>query len=234
MIQAQTRLKVADNSGARELMVFHVSGGSRHPYAYVGDIVVASVKSAIPGAAVKKGNVVKAVIVRQKKKMRRPDGSFIKFDENAAVLINDQMNPRGTRIFGPSRPRAPRPRFHEDRVACSGGPVDVETQIGRRRYGGRACRKRQRQAAARSSSCKRASARSKSKASMSSNGIRSRRPKTRRAAFWRKSSRCPSARSCTCARSASSPPRSRSRSKGETARAALPACGEPADRAVKA
>src|SRR4029077_9698766 len=101
VIQAQTRLKVADNSGARELMVFHVSGGSRHPYAYVGDVVVATVKSAIPGAAVKKGNVVKAVIVRQKKKLRRVDGSFIRFDENAAVLINDQMNPRGTRIFGP-------------------------------------------------------------------------------------------------------------------------------------
>jgi len=101
VIQAQTRLKVADNSGARELMVFHVSGGSRHPYAYVGDVVVATVKSAIPGAAVKKGNVVKAVIVRQKKKMRRPDGSFIRFDENAAVLINEQRNPRGTRIFGP-------------------------------------------------------------------------------------------------------------------------------------
>ncbi|HME80821.1 MAG TPA: 50S ribosomal protein L14 [Candidatus Eremiobacteraceae bacterium] len=101
MIQSQTRLKVADNSGARELMVFHVKGGSRHPYAYVGDVVVATVKSAIPGAAVKKGNVVSAVIVRQKKKMRRPDGSFIRFDENAAVLINEQNNPRGTRIFGP-------------------------------------------------------------------------------------------------------------------------------------
>ena len=101
MIQAQTRLKVADNSGAREHIVFHISGCSRHPYAYVGDIVVATVKDAIPGAAVKKGNVVKAVIVRQKKKMRRPDGSFIRFDENAAVLINEQKNPRGTRIFGP-------------------------------------------------------------------------------------------------------------------------------------
>ncbi|MDQ2816621.1 MAG: 50S ribosomal protein L14 [Candidatus Eremiobacteraeota bacterium] len=101
MIGSQTRLKVADNSGARELLVFHVSSGSRHPYAYIGDIVVAAVKSAIPGAAVKKGNVVKAVIVRQKKKLRRPDGSFIRFDENAAVLINDQKNPRGTRIFGP-------------------------------------------------------------------------------------------------------------------------------------
>jgi large subunit ribosomal protein L14 len=101
MIGSQTRLKVADNSGARELMVFHVRGGSRHPYAYVGDEVVATVKTAIPGAAVKKGDVVKAVIVRQKKKMRRPDGSFIRFDENAAVLINEQKNPRGTRIFGP-------------------------------------------------------------------------------------------------------------------------------------
>jgi large subunit ribosomal protein L14 len=101
MIGSQTRLKVADNSGAREIMVFHVSGGSHHAYAGVGDIVVATVKSAIPGAAVKKGNVVKAVIVRQKKRLRRDDGSFIRFDENAAVLINEQNNPRGTRIFGP-------------------------------------------------------------------------------------------------------------------------------------
>lgn len=101
MIQSQTRLKVADNSGARELLVFHVHGGSRHPYAYVGDVVTATVKSAIPGAAVKKGNVVSAVIVRQKKKVRRTDGSFIRFDENAAVLINEQKQPRGTRIFGP-------------------------------------------------------------------------------------------------------------------------------------
>ena len=101
MIGSQTRLKVADNSGARELLVFHVVGGSRHPYAYIGDVVTATVKSAIPGAAVKKGNVVKAVIVRQKKKLRRSDGSFIRFDENAAVLINEQKNPRGTRIFGP-------------------------------------------------------------------------------------------------------------------------------------
>ncbi len=101
MIGSQTRLKVADNSGARELLVFHVVGGSRHQYAYIGDVVTATVKSAIPGAAVKKGNVVKAVIVRQKKKLRRSDGSFIRFDENAAVLINEQKNPRGTRIFGP-------------------------------------------------------------------------------------------------------------------------------------
>jgi len=101
MIQSQTRLKVADNSGARERMVFHVVGGSRHPYAYVGDVVTATLKSAIPGAAVQKGNVVKAVIVRQKTKLRRPDGSFIRFDENAALLITDQNNPPGPRIFGP-------------------------------------------------------------------------------------------------------------------------------------
>ena len=101
MIGSHTRLRVADNSGARVLMVFHVVGGSRHPFAGVGDVVTATVKDAIPGAAVKKGNIVKAVIVRQRKKLRRTDGSFIRFDENAAVLISDQKNPRGTRIFGP-------------------------------------------------------------------------------------------------------------------------------------
>lgn len=101
MIQQQSRLKVADNSGAREIMCIRVSKGFHHKYAYVGDVIVASVKSATPGAPVKKGEVVKAVVVRTVKKIRRPDGSFIRFDENAAVLINDQMNPRGTRIFGP-------------------------------------------------------------------------------------------------------------------------------------
>ena len=101
MIQQESRLKVADNSGARELLCIRVLGGSRRRYARVGDIIVASVKEAAPGAAVKKGEVVRAVVVRTAKETRRSDGSTIKFDENAAVIINDQGNPRGTRIFGP-------------------------------------------------------------------------------------------------------------------------------------
>ena len=101
MIQPQTRLKVADNSGAKEIMCIHVMGGSFRRTASIGDVIVASVKSAQPGGTVKKGEVVKAVIVRARKNRRRPDGSYIKFDDNAAVLINDQNLPRGTRIFGP-------------------------------------------------------------------------------------------------------------------------------------
>ncbi len=101
MIQAQTRLEVADNSGAKEIMVIKVLGGSRARYAGIGDVFVASVKDAISGGQVKKKEVVKAVVVRLKKKIRRKDGSYIRFDNNAAVIINDQMNPRGTRIFGP-------------------------------------------------------------------------------------------------------------------------------------
>ncbi len=101
MIQQETRLRVADNTGAREILIIKVLGGSRRRYAYVGDEVVATVKEAIPGGAVKKGEVVRAVVVRTKKEQRRPDGSYIKFDENAAVLINEQKAPRGTRIFGP-------------------------------------------------------------------------------------------------------------------------------------
>ena len=101
MIQQESRLRVADNSGAKEVLVIKVLGGTRRRYASIGDIFVATVKDAIPGAAVKKGEVVKCVVVRVKKEKRRPDGSYIRFDENAAVLINDQMNPRGTRIFGP-------------------------------------------------------------------------------------------------------------------------------------
>lgn len=101
MIQQESRLKVADNSGARELLCIRVLGGSRRRFARVGDVIVASVKEAVPGGAVKKGDVVKAVVVRTVKEIRRPDGSTIKFDENAAVIINDQGNPRGTRIFGP-------------------------------------------------------------------------------------------------------------------------------------
>ena len=101
MIQIYTRMKVADNSGAREIMCILVPGGTGRRYARVGDIIVASVKSAQPGAAVKKGDVVRAVIVRTAKQYGRPDGSYIRFDENAAVIINNDLNPRGTRIFGP-------------------------------------------------------------------------------------------------------------------------------------
>jgi large subunit ribosomal protein L14 len=101
MIQQESRLRVADNSGAREILVIKVLGGSKRRYASIGDVVVATVKDALPGAAVKKGEVVKCVIVRVKKEKRRSDGSYIRFDENAAVLINDQKQPRGTRIFGP-------------------------------------------------------------------------------------------------------------------------------------
>ena len=101
MIQPQTRLKVADNSGAKEIMCIRVLGGSFRRDGSIGDVIVASVKTATPGGQVKKGDVVKAVIVRQVKSKRRPDGSYIKFDDNAAVIINDQKMPRGTRIFGP-------------------------------------------------------------------------------------------------------------------------------------
>ncbi|MCL2438795.1 MAG: 50S ribosomal protein L14 [Coriobacteriia bacterium] len=101
MIQAETRLKVADNSGARKIGVIKVLGGSKRRYARVGDIVVASVKEALPAGSVKKGEVIRAVVVRCKKEVRRPDGSYIAFDENAAVIIDENGNPRGTRIFGP-------------------------------------------------------------------------------------------------------------------------------------
>ncbi len=101
MIQSYTRLKAADNTGAREIMCINVLGGTRKRYARVGDIIVASVKKAIPGAATKKGDVVRAVIVRTAQPYRRPDGSYIRFDENAAVILTDKNNPKGTRIFGP-------------------------------------------------------------------------------------------------------------------------------------
>ena len=101
MIQKYTRLRVADNSGARSIMCINVLGGSGRRYAHIGDVIVASVKIAAPNAAVKKGEVVKAVVVRVAKQYRRPDGSYIKFDENAAVLITEANNPRGTRVFGP-------------------------------------------------------------------------------------------------------------------------------------
>ncbi|ADC90678.1 50S ribosomal protein L14 [Mageeibacillus indolicus] len=101
MIQVQTILKSADNTGARELMCIKVMGGSWRKFANIGDVIICSVKDAAPGGVVKKGDVVKAVIVRSKKGLRRNDGSYIKFDENAAVLIKDDKNPQGTRIFGP-------------------------------------------------------------------------------------------------------------------------------------
>ena len=101
MIQQESRLKVADNSGAQEILCIKVLGGTRRRYASIGDVIVATVKDANPGAAVKKGEVVKCVVVRVKKEIRRPDGSYIRFDENAAVLINENNQPRGTRIFGP-------------------------------------------------------------------------------------------------------------------------------------
>jgi large subunit ribosomal protein L14 len=101
MIQAETRLKVADNSGARKIACIKVLGGSHRRYAHVGDIIVCSVKEALPAGNVKKGEVVRAVVVRCKKEVRRSDGSYISFDENAAVIIDEQGNPRGTRIFGP-------------------------------------------------------------------------------------------------------------------------------------
>ena len=101
MIQTESRLRVADNSGARELLVIRVLGGTNKKYAKIGDEVVCSVKSATPGGVVKKGDVLRAVIVRSKKGARRKDGSYIKFDENAAVIIKEDKNPMGTRIFGP-------------------------------------------------------------------------------------------------------------------------------------
>ena len=101
MLQQESRVKVADNTGAKELLTIRVLGGSKRRYAGIGDVIVATVKDAIPGGNVKKGEVVKAVIVRTVKETRRPDGSYIKFDENAAVLIDNQREPIGTRIFGP-------------------------------------------------------------------------------------------------------------------------------------
>jgi large subunit ribosomal protein L14 len=101
MVQQESRLKVADNTGARELLVIRVNGGSTRRYARIGDVVVCAVKDATPGGVVKKGDVVKAVVVRTVKGMRRKDGSYIRFDENAAVIIKDDLTPTGTRIFGP-------------------------------------------------------------------------------------------------------------------------------------
>lgn len=101
MVQQETRVRVADNTGAKEALIIKVLGGSRRRYAHVGDIVVVTVKVANPGGSVKKGEVAKGVVVRTKKEFRRPDGTYIRFDDNAITLINEQGNPRGTRIFGP-------------------------------------------------------------------------------------------------------------------------------------
>jgi large subunit ribosomal protein L14 len=101
MIQMQTRLRVADNSGAKEVMCIKVLGGSQRRYASIGDVIVVSIKEALPNSKVKKGDVAKAVIVRTSQRVRRPDGSYIRFDDNSAVLINNQKEPIGTRIFGP-------------------------------------------------------------------------------------------------------------------------------------
>lgn len=101
MIQQETRLRVADNSGAKELLCIKVLGGSRRRYASIGDVIVCSVKNATPGGVVKKGQVVRAVVVRTKKSVKRADGSYIRFDDNAAVILKEDLTPRGTRIFGP-------------------------------------------------------------------------------------------------------------------------------------
>jgi len=101
MIQAYTRLRVADNTGARQIMCINALGGSKRRYAGVGDVIVATVKQATPAGTVRKGEVVRAVVVRTAKEFRRPDGSYIRFDDNAAVILDEQGNPRGTRIFGP-------------------------------------------------------------------------------------------------------------------------------------
>ncbi len=123
MIAQETRLKVADNTGAREVLCIRVLGGSGRRYAGLGDMIVATVKDAIPGGSVKRGEVVKAVVVRTRKASRRPDGTYIRFDDNACVLINDQMQPRGTRIFGPVGPGTARAPLHAHRLAGAGGAV---------------------------------------------------------------------------------------------------------------
>jgi large subunit ribosomal protein L14 len=116
VIQQESRLRVADNTGAKEILCIRVLGGSARRYAGIGDVIVATVKDAIPGAGVKRGDVVKAVIVRTVKERRRPDGSYIRFDENAAVLIKADNGPRGTRIFGPVGRELRDKQVHEDHL----------------------------------------------------------------------------------------------------------------------
>lgn len=120
MIQQQSFMKVADNTGAKELMCIRVLGGTGRRYAGVGDVVVASVKKAAPGGVVKKGEVVKAVIVRTVNSIRRPDGSYVRFDENAAVIIKEDKNPRGTRIFGAGGEGTERQGLHQDTLTRTG------------------------------------------------------------------------------------------------------------------
>ncbi len=123
MIQQETRLKVADNTGAKEILCIRVMGGSTRRYASIGDTIVATVKDATPGGVVKKGDVVKAVVVRTKKGARRKDGSYIRFDENAAVIIKDDLTPKGTRIFGPVARELREKKIHEDRFLSSGSII---------------------------------------------------------------------------------------------------------------
>ena len=123
MIQQETKLRVADNSGAREILCIRVKGGSHRRYAGVGDVITATVKQATPRGGIRKGEVVEAVVVRTRKQLGRSDGTYISFDENAAVLIDPQNNPRGTRIFGPVARRAARAQLHEDRLARPGGAL---------------------------------------------------------------------------------------------------------------
>src|SRR6202021_2745576 len=129
MIQQESRLKVADNSGAKEVLCIRVLGGSRRRYASIGDVFIATVKDAIPGAAVKKGDVVRCVVVRTAKEKRRADGSYIRFDENAAVLINDQQQPRGTRIFGPVGRELRDKRFMRIVSPAPGGLRHEDSQV---------------------------------------------------------------------------------------------------------
>ena len=119
MVQQQTILKVADNTGAKEIMCIRCLGGSYRKYARIGDIIVASVKTATPGGVVKKGDVVKAVVVRTKKPTRRADGSYVRFDENAAVIIKDDGTPKGTRIFGPVARELREKGLYENSFTCS-------------------------------------------------------------------------------------------------------------------
>jgi large subunit ribosomal protein L14 len=129
VIQQESRLRVADNTGAKEILCIRVLGGSSRRYAGIGDIIVATVKDAIPGAGVKKGDVVKAVIVRTVKEKRRPDGSYIKFDENAAVLLKGDGDPRGTAHLRAGRPRAARQEVHEDHFVGAGGAVVMGLKV---------------------------------------------------------------------------------------------------------
>ena len=123
MIQMKTLLNVADNSGAKEVQCIKVLGGTRRKYARIGDIIVVAVKDALPNAAIKKGGIEKAVVVRTRKEFHRPDGTFIRFDDNACVVIDANNNPKGKRIFGPVAARAAGEGLHEDRVPRPGSPV---------------------------------------------------------------------------------------------------------------